>query len=117
MTSESLRKNNRFEARSSQNQCLALVGFIHIVYNGISMGMPKSTLGICSEAKFLNEIHTKVLGFFLLAIHSHLYSFAYKISILQIRATSYSFSSSVTVHCIEEKWKLDRKSYPLPHMV
>jgi hypothetical protein len=30
----------------------------------------------CSEADFLNEIQTKVLRVFLLAIHGHLYSFA-----------------------------------------
>jgi hypothetical protein len=29
-----------------------------------------------TEAKFLDEIHTKILRFFLLAIHSHFYSFA-----------------------------------------
>jgi hypothetical protein len=30
----------------------------------------------CSVAEFLDDIHTKVLRVFLLAIHSHLYSFA-----------------------------------------
>ncbi len=45
-----------------------------------------------SEAEFLDEIQTKVLGIFLLAIHSHLYSFAF----LQTHATSYSFYSLVT---------------------
>jgi hypothetical protein len=52
-----------------------------------------------SEAEFLDEIQTKVLRVFLLAIHSHLYSFALSIIFLQTHATSYSFYSSVTVHC------------------
>ncbi len=33
------------------------------------------------EADFLDDIKTKVLRVFLLAIHSHLYSFAFEISI------------------------------------
>jgi hypothetical protein len=33
-------------------------------------------LSITAEAEFLDEIQTKVLRVFLLAIHNHLYSFA-----------------------------------------
>jgi hypothetical protein len=44
---------------------------------------------------------TKVSRFFLLAIHSHLYSFAMRFLFLQTHATSYSFYSLVTVHCNE----------------
>jgi hypothetical protein len=51
------------------------------------------------KAEFLHEIQTKVLRVFLLAIHSHLYSFALRFLFLQTHATSYSFYSSVTVHC------------------
>jgi hypothetical protein len=51
------------------------------------------------EAEFLDEIQTKVLRLFLLAIHSHLYSFAMIFLFLQTHATSYSFYSSFTVHC------------------
>jgi hypothetical protein len=47
------------------------------------------------EAKFLDEIQTKFLRVFLLAIHSHLYSFALGFLLLQTHATSYSFFSSL----------------------
>jgi hypothetical protein len=39
------------------------------------------------EAEFLDEIQTKVLRVFLLAIHSHLYSFALRFLFLQTHAT------------------------------
>jgi len=45
-----------------------------------------------SEAELLDEIHTKVLRVFLLAIHRHLYSFAFKFLFLQTHATSYTLS-------------------------
>jgi hypothetical protein len=61
------------------------------------------------EAKFLDKIQTKVLVF-LIAIHSHLYSFALRFLFLQTHATSYSFYSLDTVHCAGE-----RKPYPLPY--
>ncbi len=41
-------------------------------------------LSISREAEFLDEIQTKVLRVFLLAIHSHLYSFALRFLFLQI---------------------------------
>jgi hypothetical protein len=59
----------------------------------------------CPEAEFLSEIQTKILTVFFLAIHSHLYSFALRFLFLQIHATSYSFYSSVTVHCTGERRK------------
>ncbi len=46
---------------------------------------------VCPEAEFLDEIHIKVLRVFLIAIHSHLYSFALRFLVLQTHATSYSF--------------------------
>ncbi len=55
-------------------------------------------------AEFLDEIKTNVLTFFFLAIHSHLYSFALRF--LLTHATSYSFYSSVTVHCKWERRKI-----------
>jgi hypothetical protein len=51
-----------------------------------------------SVAEFLDEIQTKVSRVFLLAIHIHLYIFAFRFIILQTHATSYSFYSSVTTH-------------------
>ncbi len=47
--------------------------------------------GLCPEAEFLDEIQTKVIRVFLLAIHRHLYSFALRFLFLQTHATSYSF--------------------------
>ncbi len=56
------------------------------------------------EAEFLDEIQTKALVF-LIAIHSHLYSFALRFLFLQTHATSYSFYSLDTVHCTRERRK------------
>jgi hypothetical protein len=67
------------------------------------------------EAEFLDEIQTKVLRVFLLAIHSHLYCFALRFKFLQTHSTSYNFYLSVIVHCKENGGKPDRKPYPLPY--
>ncbi len=56
-----------------------------------------------TEAEFLDEIRTKVLKVFLLAIHSPLYSFALRFLFLQTHATSYSFYSSVQLLYIVKK--------------
>ncbi len=64
------------------------------------------------EAKLLDEIQTKVSRIFLLAIHSHLYSFALRFLFLQTHATSYSFYSWVTVHCKGERRKTWQKTIP-----
>jgi hypothetical protein len=53
---------------------------------------------------------------FRLAIHSHLYSFAFWFIFLQTHAISYSFYSSVTVHCFEPVaalWNFLRKESQL----
>ncbi len=52
----------------------------------------------------------KVLRVFLLAIHSYLYSFALRFLFLQTHATSYSFYSSITVHCKGERRKTWEKT-------
>jgi hypothetical protein len=57
------------------------------------------------EAEFLDKIQTKVLRIFLLAIHSHLYSFALRFAFLQANATSYDFNCSIAVHCEGERRK------------
>ncbi len=44
-----------------------------------------------TEAVFLDIVQTKVVRVSLLAIHSHLYSFALRFLFLQTHATSYSF--------------------------
>jgi hypothetical protein len=72
---------------------------------------------IRSEAEFLDEIQTKILRVFLLAIHSHLYSFALRFLFLQTHATSYSFYNSVTYTVKEKGGKPDIKPYPLPYGV
>jgi hypothetical protein len=81
-----------------------------------------STIFHIPEAEFSDKIQTKVLRIFLLAIHSHLYSFVIWFIFLQTHATSYmflqthpisyNFYSSVTVHYKEEGGKPDRKHYP-----
>jgi hypothetical protein len=63
----------------------------------------------------LDEIQTKLLTVFLLAIHSHLYSFPLRFIFLQTHATVYSFYSSL-LYTVEEKGgKPDRKPCHLPY--
>jgi hypothetical protein len=57
------------------------------------------------EAEFLDVIVAKVLIVFLLALHSHLYSFAMRFLFLQTHATSYSFHISAAVHRKGERRK------------
>jgi hypothetical protein len=68
----------------------------------------------CTEAEFLDEIQTKDLRIFLLAIQSHLYSFALRFLFLQTHVTSYSFCSALLyVYTVKEKGgKPDRKPHP-----
>jgi hypothetical protein len=70
-----------------------------------------------SEVEFLDEIQTKVLKVFLLAIHSHLYNFALRFILLQTHATSLTISTSQLLYCnVKEKGgKPDRKPNPLPN--
>ncbi len=63
------------------------------------------------NSEFWNEIQTKVLRVFLLAMHSHLYSFALRFLFLETHATSYSFYSSFTAHCKGEKRKTWQKTW------
>jgi hypothetical protein len=65
-----------------------------------------------SEAEFLDIIQTKVLTVFLLAIQSHLHSFALRFLFLQSHSTSYSFCN-VLLYTVKEKGgKSDRKPHP-----
>jgi hypothetical protein len=66
--------------------------------------------GAHSEAEFSDEIQTKVLRVFLLAIHSHAYSFALRFIFLQTHATSYSYCTPVK----EKGGKPDRKENNIP---
>jgi hypothetical protein len=68
-----------------------------------------------SEAEFSDEIQTKASRDFLLAIHSHLYSFVLRFTFLQIHATSYSFYVQLLYNVKEKGGKLDRKPYLLPY--
>ncbi len=61
------------------------------LHGKISRCYTLGTLATDSEAEFLDVIVAKVLRVFLLAIHSHLYSFASRFIFLQTDATSYSF--------------------------
>ncbi len=65
-----------------------------------------------SWGRILAQNLHKVLRVFLLAIHSHLYSFALRFIFLQTHATSYIFYSSVTVHCKGERRKTWQKTKP-----
>jgi hypothetical protein len=58
--------------------------YFHVMASGES-----ETLRSGTEAEFLDEVQTKVLRVFLLAIH--LYSFALRFIFLQTNATSNSF--------------------------
>jgi hypothetical protein len=66
--------------------------------------MYRSSRETSTEAEFLDEIQTKVLRVFLLAIHSHLYTQPLTESTVQ---------SLYTVK--EKEGKPDRKLYPLPY--
>jgi hypothetical protein len=84
-------------------RCIRASSRSHTVYYGYSHRGVSATSGHShSEAEFLDEIQTEVLRVFLLAIHSHFYSFALRFMFFQTHATSYSFKSSVTEHCKEE---------------
>ncbi len=66
-----------------------------------------------SEAAFLDEIQTKVSRVFHFVIHSHLYSFAWYFYFFKLtHTTSYSFYSSVTVHCRGERMETWQKTIP-----
>ncbi len=67
----------------------------------IRYGKAAQRRSLCTEGKFLDEIHPKVLGIFLFAIHSHLYSFPLRFIFLQTHATSLRFLQFAycTVHC------------------
>jgi hypothetical protein len=66
------------------------------------------------EAEFLVEIQTKIIRVFLLAIHSHLYSFASRFNFFKLMQPL-TVSASVIVHCEGQKRKPDRKTYHLPY--
>jgi hypothetical protein len=60
------------------------------------------------EAELLDEIQTKVLGVFLLVIHSHLYSFYWDFYFFKL-------TQLLTVSVMKKGVKPDRKPYPLPN--
>ncbi len=70
---------------------------------------------MCPEAKFLDEIQTKVLKVFLLAIPGHLFTFALRFIFLHNHATSYSFFSLLLYTVKGKGGKPDRKAYSLPY--
>jgi hypothetical protein len=74
-----------------------------------------NTLAGNSEAEFLDEIQTKILRVFILAVRRHLYSFDLKFLFLQTHATSYSFLSELLDTVKEKGGKPDRRPHPLPY--
>jgi hypothetical protein len=81
--------------------------------NGSLFEVPKQEI-LChvsfyqSEAEFLDEIQTNVMRVFILAIHSHLYSFALRFQFFKLTQPP-TVSTAVTVHCKGER----RKTIPL----
>jgi hypothetical protein len=63
------------------------------------------------KAEFLDEMQIKVLRVFLLAIQSHLCSFALRYLFLQTHATSYSFFIALLYTVKEKEGKPDRKQH------
>ncbi len=68
-----------------------------------------------TEARFFDEIQTKVWRVFLLAIHSHLYSFALRFIFLQTHSTSYSFSFGYWLYTVKEKEENPIENHPLSY--
>ncbi len=71
-----------------------------------------------AEAEFLDAIQTKVLKVFLLAMHSHLYSFALIFICFSFQLTQHLtyFYGSQLLYTVKEKGgKPNRKPYPLPY--
>ncbi len=71
--------------------------------------------GIYTESEFSDEIQTKVLKFFLLAIQSHPGSFALRFLFLQTHATFYSFYTKLLYTAKQKGGEPDRKPHPLPY--
>ena len=70
-------------------------------------------VALCPKAEFLDEIQTKVLRVFLLAIQSPLYSFALRFTFLQTHTASYSFCNALLYTVKEKGGKTYRKHTPL----
>jgi hypothetical protein len=84
-----------------------------LVGERIEIDMPsisESVAGRFSEAESLDQIQTKVLRGFLLAIQSHLYSFALRFQFLQTHATSSSFYIAL-LYTVKDK---GGKPHPFP---
>jgi hypothetical protein len=71
----------------------------------------------CPEAEFLDEIQTKVLRVFLLAITVSSTALPWDFCFFRLTQPLTVFYSSVTVHCKGERRKIwkKRKPYPLPY--
>jgi hypothetical protein len=67
-----------------------------------------------TEAEFLDEIQTKVLRVFLIAIHSHLYIFALRFLFLKTHETSYNFYVQLLYTVKEKGEKPEENNTPFP---
>jgi hypothetical protein len=83
---------------------------IRQVLNLVSLSLSLFFL-LRTEAEFLDEIQTKVLKVFLLAIQSDLYSFALKFLFLQTHATSYSLYIAL-LYTLKEKGENLLENHP-----
>jgi hypothetical protein len=76
-----------------------MLGIVFVIFPRLAKSVTFSHLCSSPEVEFLDEILTKVLKVVYVAIHSHLYIFALRFIFLHTHGTSWSFYSSLTVHC------------------
>ncbi len=69
-----------------------IVGSVCVSAEELEVGGRARILGmeVCTEAEFLDEIHTKFLRVFLHAFHSHLSSFALRLCLGNLKETASS---------------------------
>jgi hypothetical protein len=90
--------------QSFNHSYVAIVCFLSLFKCSSYAKVPKIT--------FLDEIQPKVLRVFPCYSQSHLYNFALRFLFLLTHATSYSFYSSVTVHCRRKEKNLIENHTP-----
>ncbi len=102
---------NRQKLRQFINVCCFVHGF-KTQKSVISLTNHHGT----AEAEFLDEIQTKVLRVFLLAIHSHLYSFPLRFMFLQNSRKLWRISTVQLLYIVQRRKekKPDRNHTPLP---
>ncbi len=85
------------------------VGFVIYLYIFLLVS------GFGNTCKYMEEIQTKVLRVFLLAIHNHLYSFAYRFYFCKLTQPLKVSRVQLLYTVKEKRGKLYRKPYSLPY--